>query len=371
MRIAFFIKALGNPGGGAERVFCRVASGLSARGNQVSVVSNDPNGVVSYYPLDSSVEVISTGVGDVTGTSGISDVVGRMRAYRNIVKTLRPDVAVGFMHSTYVPLGLSLVGTGTRLVASEHIGPEHYRSRPLQWLALQLTPMLSVKTTVVSEQIRRSFNRWLRRSMVVVPNPVTADTTQPSHRLGKPGRKVVLSVGRLAPQKDQRTLIAAFALLASKDHAAVLRILGEGELRGELEAQAEALGIRDRVELPGAISNIDAEYRAATLFVLPSRYESFGLATAEALLHGLPAVGFADCAGTNELIIDNVNGRLVTGDDRATALADVLQELLSDSAQRQRLAFASPESIVNRFGLEHVLDCWESLLMDVCGDHDD
>lgn len=371
MKIVFFIKALGNPGGGAERVLCQVASGLSVRGHRVSVVSNDQSGVQPYYPLASTVDVLATGVGDVIGNTGMRDVVGRMRAYRTIVEQVQPDVAVGFMHSTYIPLGLSLVGTRTRLIASEHIGPEHYRSRPLQWVALQLTPFLHARTTVVSEQIRRSFNRWLRGRMVVVPNPVTADSSLPVDGVSESRRKVVLSVGRLSPQKDQRTLISAFALLASKHPSVVLRILGEGELRGELEAQVEALGIRDRVEMPGAVSNIDAEYRAGTLFVLPSRYESFGLATAEALLHGLPAVGFADCAGTNELIVDGVNGRLVAGEDRVLALSNVLQELLSDDEQRQRLASASTETIVNRFGLEHVLDCWESLLVEVRGDHAD
>ena len=367
MRIAFFIKALGNPGGGAERVLCQVASGLCSRGHVVSVVSNDRSGVRPYYPLGDEVEVFSTGIGDVGGSSRIGEVVARMRAYREVAKTIEPDVTIGFMHSTYIPLGLSLAGTGARLVASEHIGPEHYRSRPLQWLAVQLTPILCARTTAVSDQIRKSFNPWLRRKMVVIPNPVAIGTAPPRRKMGAPERKVVLCVGRLAPQKDHRTLISAFALLAAKDPSVVLRILGDGELRWTLQAQAKSLGIEDRVELPGSVSNIDAEYRAATMFVLPSRYESFGLATAEALLHGLPAVGFADCAGTNELIIDNVNGRLVTGEDRAAALFNVLFELLSDDSQRMRLASASTESITGRFGIEHVLDCWESLLLDVCG----
>src|SRR5690606_24281885 len=133
------------------------------------------------------------------------------------------------------------------------------RSRPLQWFALQFTPVFCSRTTVVSEQIRKSFNRWLRGRMVVVPNPVTADSALSVRAVSEPQQKVVLSVGRLAPQKDQRTLISAFALLADKDPSVVLRILGEGELRAELEAQVEALGIRDRVEMPGAVSNIDAE----------------------------------------------------------------------------------------------------------------
>ncbi|MCA0197289.1 MAG: glycosyltransferase family 4 protein [Proteobacteria bacterium] len=362
MRLVFFIKSVANPGGGAERVLSQVASGLAKRGHEVTVASSDDEGSLPYYPLDPSVELIFLGVGKTSRTSTLCDVAKRMRAFRKTVCDFKPDAIVGFMHSTFIPLGLSLFGTKSRLVASEHIGPEHYRPRPLQWLLLQLTPILCESTTVVSEQIRLSFNSWLRRRMVVIPNPVSIVESPSSHHLRDEDRPVILSVGRLAEQKDHRTLISAFARVAEHNPHIRLRIAGDGDLRPALEAQILKLGLNDRIELPGVMSDMDSEYRAATLFVLPSRYESFGLATAEALGHGLPAVGFADCPGTNELIVDGVNGRLVSGPDRVNALADMLLELMSDSAQRQRLAGAASQSIINRFGVEYVLDIWEALL---------
>ena len=66
------------------------------------------------------------------------------------IRFLRPDVAVGFMHSSYIPLGLALLGTGIPLVASEHISYDHYRDRPLQAALLRLTPRLARVTTVLS-----------------------------------------------------------------------------------------------------------------------------------------------------------------------------------------------------------------------------
>lgn len=143
-----------------------------------------------------------------------------------------------------------------------------------------------------------------------------------------------------------------------------LRIVGEGELRAVLEGQVRDLGLENRVELPGVVGDVADQYRSAQLFVLPSKYESFGLATAEALAHGLPAVGFADCPGTNELIQHDVNGLLVGGEDRVAALAAGLTQLMSSSERRAKMAAAAPRS-VDRFTVEPIIGKWEVLLQQV------
>jgi glycosyltransferase involved in cell wall biosynthesis len=364
LNIVFCIKALGNQGGGAERVLVDVVSGLAARGHAITVVSSDPQDKMPYYRFDDAIRRINLGIGDTAGKSGWLDTFRRILAFRRTIVGIRPDAVVAFMHSSYLPAGLSLLGTGIPMIASEHIGPEHYRTRFSEWLALQLTPLLAVRITVVTRQILDSFNAWLRRRMVVVVNPVsfTAKKRVVDRQLDPGRERVLLSVGRLAPQKNQKCLIAAFAEIAADFPRWTLRIAGEGELRAELEAQVRQLGLSERVELPGAVSDIGREYDKADLFVLPSTYESFGLATAEAILHGLPAVGFADCPGTNSLIEQDVNGILVAGDDRTRALADTLSRLMSNPAELARLSNAPTDALQRRFNIETVLDAWERLI---------
>lgn len=367
MKILFMIKALANPGGGAEKVLTQVASGLARRGHEVTVLTNDASLSAPYYPLADDVRLLRLGIGNTRRKSGLGETLRRMSGYRSIVQAERPDVVVAFMHSTYIPVALALFGSGVPIVASEHAGPEHYRTRPLQKTLMQVMPFLVRRITVVSAQIMGSFGGWLKRGMMVMPNPVVVHRAKNAAVASQAGRKMLLSVGRLSVEKDHRTLIAAFAVVSPRHPDWYLRIVGEGELRASLERQVHEGGLGHRVELPGAISDIDAEYRAADLFVLPSSYESFGLATAEALLYRLPAIGFADCAGTNELILDNVNGRLVHGDDRVEALSVVLDQLMSDPQERQRLADTPRDGLVDRFGLAGVLDRWERLLADVVG----
>lgn len=363
----FCIKALGNQGGGAERVLVDVVSGLSARGHSITVVTNDPQGTKSYYRLDDVIKRVNLGIGDTTVKSNVLEVVRRIIDFRKAIVQLKPDVVVAFMHSSYLPIGIGLLGTGIPMIASEHIGPEHYRARPMQWFGLQMTPLLAVKMTVVSRQILDSYNAWLRRCMVVAVNPVSFTAKQRVIDLNPdPDRlRVLLTVGRLVPQKNQKCLIAAFAKIASDFPNWRLRIAGEGELRTELESQVKQLGLSENVELLGAVSNIGQEYDKADLFVLPSSYESFGLATAEAIMHGLPAIGFADCPGTNSLIEHNVNGLLVTGDDKTQALAEALRQFMSNPAELARMSNAPTDKLQCQFSINTVVDFWERMLKEV------
>lgn len=359
MKLLFLIKTLALSGGGAERVLAEVSSGLAARGHQVSVASFDREAAGDFYVFDPRVERIRLGIGDPERPSRVLITLRRIIALRRLARSLRPDVAIGFMHSAYVPLALALRGTGLLAVASEHIVHGHYRDRPVERALLRLSALMFRSITAVSDAMRQSFPAAIRERMVVVHNPVRIGRPGPKKEEGK--TRTLLSVGRLEPQKDQAVLVEAFARIMHDNSGWTLRIVGEGALRSALERQVAALGASQRIELPGATSDIDAEYRAADLFVLPSRYESFGIATAEALAHGLPAVGFADCPGTNELIVDGDNGLLVAGDDRVAALAEGLALLMGSEAARARMGGNGPASVA-AYAPDRIVLQWEALL---------
>jgi glycosyltransferase involved in cell wall biosynthesis len=191
--------------------------------------------------------------------------------------------------------------------------------------------------------------------MHIVPNPVPRPGAV-ADVVGGPAR-TILSVGRLEPQKDQATLINAFAEVADRFPEWKLRIVGEGSLRPSLEAQVRSLGLGARVELTGAVREISSEYSSAQLFVLSSVYESFGLATAEAMAHGLPVIGFADCPGTNELIKEGKNGLLVDAGDRVKGLGRAMASLMQSVKERSRMAAFARDSLAG-YSIEQVADAW-------------
>jgi glycosyltransferase involved in cell wall biosynthesis len=363
VHVCFCIKAMNNAGGGAERVLATVASGLVERGYDVSLVTFDRPSGTSFFPLSPMIRRLELGIGPTNGPATLWLTVRRIAALRRCMRSLAPHVTIGFMHSMFIPLGFALWGTGTAVVASEHIVPSHYETRPLQALLLRLTPYLATRITCVSEQVRQLYPRSLRDKMIVVENPLMAVRGR-ANVIGDPGaRRTLLSVGRLDAQKDHATLIDAFAGIASEVPDWDLSIVGDGPLRSELEAKISALGMNSRIRMPGVFADIGAQYTRAQLFVQPSRYESLGLTTAEALVHGLPAVGFADCTGTNCLIQDSVTGELVSGDvPRAAALARTLSKLMRDSKRRVFYAGNIVESNVRDLDCK-VLDDWERIIL--------
>ena len=360
LNVAFVVKTLDSRGGGAERVLSQVTAALAELGHQVTLVSFDSPDSPDFYEIDSRIRRVWLAAGRRNRRTSISDAVKRIVALRREARRLRPDMVVGFLHSAYVPLALAMTGTGLPVVASEHIVYDHYRRHPVEGLLLRITARLYSRVVIVSEAVRQTFPPVLRNRMTVIENPVEVRPRQQPRRLITE-RDVILTVGRLVAQKDQSTLIAAFARVADDHPEWTLRIVGEGELRDRLEAQARELGLADRVEFPGPTREIWREYAAARIFVLPSTYESLGLATAEALSAGLPSIGFADCPGTNELIQDEVNGLLVGPGDRVTGMANALARLVSSPEERRRMAAAAPAS-VKQLSVQAVASRWEELL---------
>ena len=359
--VAFAIKSLA-VGGGAERVFVDVVNGLAERGLSLHVLSFDDPATRAFYPLSGSIPWTRVGTGDATAPARALETLRRMLAARRTVRAISPSLCVAFMHSCYLPLGLSLLATKVPMIASEHIVPEHYARVPIQRYLLRLAPVLAVRITTVSEAARAGYPETLRRKMCVVPNPLTLAAVEPADPVGPPtGRKLLLAVGRLSPQKDFATLIAAFARLAERNPEWDLRIVGEGAERPKLERLIADLGLGSRIALPGATRNIGAEYQAAQLFVLPSRYESQGLAAVEAIAHGLPVVAFADCRGLDAIVEDGVNGRMALEGDRVDGLVEALAPLMADPGRRA--ALSAPASIdVESVSLPRVLDRWEALI---------
>ena len=117
------------------------------------------------------------------------------------------------------------------------------------------------------------------------------------------GPPIILSVGRLAPDKDFFTLLDAFRTVLRAEHSCRLLILGEGKLRRALEEQVRSFGLESYVSLPGWADNPYAFMSRAALFVLSSRHEAFGMALVEALACGCPAVA-TDCLGPSEILGD-------------------------------------------------------------------
>lgn len=173
--------------------------------------------------------------------------------------------------------------------------------------------------------------------------------------LGLPeGAPVIGNAAALTGHKDHATLIAAMALLRSREPEARLVIAGRGELRSALEAQVATLGLGDRVVFAGFRGDLDRLLPAFSVFCLSSQLEGLGTTLLDAMAFGVPIVATA-AGGIPEAVADGVSGRLVPVRDPA-ALAAALAEVLGDGGLRRRLGAAGRARFLAHFTAERMVE---------------
>ncbi|HMQ55257.1 MAG TPA: glycosyltransferase [Anaerolineae bacterium] len=148
--------------------------------------------------------------------------------------------------------------------------------------------------------------------------------------------KVLISVGRLAKEKNWQTLLAAAAQVMQRQADVRLVLIGEGDERKRLERQARKAGIAQQVEFTGRLPfhQVPAYLKAADLFCFASMTETQGLVTMEAMAAGLPVVA-VDASGTRDEVDHGQTGLLTS--NHPDALAQAIERVLDDEALRQRL----------------------------------
>jgi len=390
--VAFAVTGLHGVSGGAERVLVDVANGLFDRGYQVSVLTYQHRNGPSFYPLRYGISHLDgrkrharrgggSPLRQLDGAAQRRTSVGvllwlvqylpKVLRFRRLLKISKPDVVIGFLPSTFPYLTLAALGTGVKTVASMHNVPtrdlggdeQRWDQNPVDiWLrrrALRSGDANTVLLPSFAEQLEPAA----RRLNYVVPNMIHpysgtfADVSTGDDN-------VVLAVGRLSPAKDHDTLLRAWAKVEQRHPSWRLKIIGDGPLRPDLESLIATLGL-ERATLDEPTSEIGLEYLASKFVVMSSTYEGFGLVTAEAMAHGVPVIGFADCEGTNEIVVDDVNGLLVEpGDSRSDSLAAAMEQMIDNESDRVRLASGGPATI-EAFEPGPVLDAWERVIDDV------
>lgn len=360
MRLLFAIKGLVIAGGGAERVFVDVVNALVKRGHEVHVATFDHPSQPLFYDLDPAIPVHLLGAGEPGVPTPRSNMAKIMIGIRKLAQHIKPDAAIAFMHSTYVPVAFGLKGTGIPMILSEHTAGAHFDDRPFQRGLTRLVQRMSYAKTVVSPVIRNEHPAAYRSNLVVLPNPVPMDVFAGAKDVTPD--KIILCVGGLRVEKGQGVLISAFEKIAGQYPDWRLRFVGDGVTRPEIEAQIAKSRFSARIELPGVLRDVPAEYARAAFVVVPSRYESLSMVAIEAMASSRAVIGFADCAGPTALIRDGKNGLLVDpGSDRAEALATSLRKLVENPEKRKAMGTAAPQTIA-AYSSDHVIGQWENLL---------
>jgi glycosyltransferase involved in cell wall biosynthesis len=217
-------------------------------------------------------------------------------------------------------------------------------------------------TTGDAEEYRALLGARAPR-LAAIPNTVRAIAGERAD----PEARTALAAGRLTPQKGFDLLIPAWAQVAAARPDWNLAICGRGERREQLAALVDQHGLQEHVALEPAAQDLAQRMRAASIYVLSSRFEGFPLVLLEAMAAGMAVVAFDCPTGPGEVIDDHRNGLLVPCKD-VDALAAAILEMIEDDELRRTCADAALET-AQEYTMEAIGPRWDALLAELQESH--
>ena len=174
---------------------------------------------------------------------------------------------------------------------------------------------------------------------------------------------VCVTAGRLVPVKGQADLLDAFAI-ASEEHPDLrLLIIGDGELRDQLKAQSDTLGISEKIQWVGWRDDVAELLDASDVFVLTSLNEGLGLVLIEAMAKRLPVVA-TSVGGIPEVVDDGVTGTLVPV-GHPEAIANAITELSASEAGRKTMGERGYTRAHRLFSIDHTVENTQNVYREV------
>lgn len=353
MRIALVTREFNGVMGGLERQLIAIAKILVNSGHDIIVVSLDVDHGDSFYSLSEfKIKFFGIGLTNPKLRANLRIRVSRQIELTRLLKKERIDYCFAFMiGSLYLARIPSLIAR-IPLVLCERNSPSMYNLiSNRKFKSMRYLAMLSANSILVQFiSYKKKYPRYLRRKIHVIPNSVPTF----SHAEIKTPRKLRFTfAGRLSFQKQVLRLVNGFAIYCASGGTADLEIYGHGEQREQVLALITKKRLENRVSLNEPNPDITSVLSKSNLLCIFSLWEGFPNILAEALSMGIPGIGFRQCDGVNELLIDELNGVLVDDDGTDESIANgllrceslIIGGKINSDACRQSVAEYSEASV--------------------------
>lgn len=367
-RISFVLHKFSR--GGSDRVAAYLARGFADRGMDVELLVVTRGGEVEA----ALTELVGADIPiRYFGRFGGPRALDLVRGLPGLVRHLRarvPDTIVSTANNTAwisaaalrlsgLPNTRLFLKTTNPIARSRHVGLTKLVRRWGYRKAFAIADGVWPLSGEESAELREEYPDFASLFREVANPYVTPAMLAPPAAAPLAGRRrTVISVGRLTAQKRQDLLIAAFALVGTRD--AHLTILGEGEDRATLEAQVAELGLRGRITMPGYVDDVAGALGRADLFVLTSDYEGLPAVVLEAMAANCPVLS-TDCFPAARSMVGAPQGCAIIESTDPHDLAKLIDAHLSGPRPPHLRAVAERYSIANG-----VASHWEAMAYAEC-----
>jgi len=373
LKLACIIPTLS--GGGAERVLSQLASRLSERGHDVTLITLD-DGKQDRHSVSDRVARLNLDV--MTSSSGseksnslvrLAQSVKRLSRLRSAIQEVAPNAILSFCDQMNVMTLIAASRTCIPVVACERSDPRHQAlAQPWEWLRGSTYPN-AFQVVALTEEVSEHLRQVYRSKTIAIPSAIESPQNQSDRDLAAKSCKI-LAMGRLEREKGFDRLIDAFGQIADKYPDWTLSILGDGSQREALQRQIGNLRLEERITLHGWVKDPWNQHLDSSFFVLPSRYEGFPSALLEAMCRGVPSVT-VDCDSGPRAIIQRVQDR--TGNPGAmiipndlSGLAVGMEKMITDPTAREQTGRLGI-TVADCFSWDQMVSQYESVLHAAAG----
>ena len=332
---------------------------LLTKGYEVTLVTTAV--VENEYELPVGAKrVISDIQGEEISSNRIANLKKRFDKLRNIWKKEKPDVIISFIGKNNFMAILTAWGLHIPVVTSVRGEPrEEYYNKALGILAKTLMGK-AAGIVLQTPDAKAYFPKWIQKKAVILENPLNPDFID-EYYTGERNNEIV-SVGRIDSNKNQKLIIDAFYQIAEEIPDVTLVLYGDGEEKDTLENYVKNSPYKERVLMPGAVSNVKIRIQKSKLFVLSSNTEGMPNALMEALALGIPSISTdCPCGGPRMLIEGKENGILVPVGD-VSSMAKAMKQLLTDEKLWKKCSVNAYESM-KELHPDNVNKKWEDYLL--------
>lgn len=344
MHIAHLVDSLSI--GGAQKLLVLFAEEAKSRGLQVTVISlttKDSNDVIIAELESLGVHIVFLTIHKLYDPSALPKLLMVLRNEKiDVIQThLRNSNILGVLAGRLlnIPVMATLHSTHARRNGG------FFR---LRIMTEQLLLRFGARRVIaVGQRIGEMYrDRLVDKKVDIVPNPVKpgpelSQEQRSSLRqeiIGDSERFLILTVGRLKPEKGLQDLLAAFAQVREKHPSTMLVVVGDGEIIGELKSQAASLGLAEDTRFTGERNDVPELMIASDIFVSSSYREGLSLAMLEAMIAGLPVL--ATKVGDTEYLLNEGRGLIVPPHDVA-ALVHGMCYLIENPRKMKEIGYAA------------------------------
>lgn len=353
-------------GGGAERLLAHLLNHLNRELFSLGCIFFDDR---HSYIVPKDVRIYNL---NLPGTKNIAKKLSRyflrIIRIRKIIEDFNPDCLMSLMVNTPAILSAKFSPIKPFCIINVQNFRNHDEKGIKSLLARTLYPGVD-RAVAVSQELKVLLEKKFKvppEKISVINNPI--DVCAINELIKEPITElpwfnenipIIITAGRLHPQKGQKYLLNAYAFCNQKIHSRLV-ILGEGPEKDRLKRLAHALHIEQNVSFLGFQSNPFKFFARSTLFVLSSLFEGFGNVIVEAMACGVPVIS-TDCpVGPGEIIQNNINGILVPPKN-SELLAEAMSALISSKSERERLSNNALKNLM-QYDISAIVSQYEKVL---------